>query len=211
MSHGHAVTATAALVVLDVIVATNGHGTVRCLLLLLLVLLLRLCCLALLPPVLLGLVLLIILLLLLLRLLLRVRLGLVGLVLLALLGRCVRLRACLQPQLLRDLLHHIEVLTRGLARVVEAQPLLHLFLQLLAEEARRLLRERVDPARDRALVREVPADPPLVLRARAPDEARVEDEAVLGRVALRLERAEERLLRAEDLDRRCRVLGEVRQ
>lgn len=37
------------------------------------------------------------------------------------------------------------------------------------------------------------------------------DETVLGGVVLGLERAEERLLSSEDLDRRCRVLGKVEE
>ena len=43
------------------------------------------------------------------------------------------------------------------------------------------------------------------------DERGVEDETVLGRVVLRLERAEEGLLGTEDLDRRRGVLGKVEE
>merc|ERR1711892_1545638 len=137
----------------------------------------------------------------------------------ALLGRLLRLLGGLlrrlvvlrgaASQLVHDLLHAVDVLARRLARVVEAQPLLDLLAQLLAKLVGGLLREVVDAAGDRALVREVARDAALVLGGGAPDEGRVEDEAVLGRVALGLERAEERLLGAEDLHRRGRVLGEV--
>ena len=71
------------------------------------------------------------------------------------------------------------------------------------------LAERVDADRERALGREDARDLALVLGLRLADERRVVDEPVLGRVAARLERAEEGLLGAEDLDGGGGVLGQV--
>merc|ERR1712214_194539 len=87
----------------------------------------------------------------------------------------------------------------------------HLCLELLSIDGGRRLREAIDPGRDGALVGEVPGDATLVLRARLPDERRMENEAVLGRVPPRLEGPEERLLRAQDLHRGGRILGQVSQ
>lgn len=54
-------------------------------------------------------------------------------------------------------LHHIDVLTGRLARLVEPQPLFHLVLHLQAKFVRgEAFREAVDARRNRALVRHIP-------------------------------------------------------
>mmetsp|Transcript_87519 Transcript_87519/g.272233 ORF Transcript_87519/g.272233 Transcript_87519/m.272233 type:complete len:644 (+) Transcript_87519:79-2010(+) len=115
------------------------------------------------------------------------------------------------PDLLDRLLHDLDVLAGRRALREEGQPLLDLVAELLAEDRGGLVGEAVDARGQGALVGEVPGDAALVLLLRPADEGRVEDEAVLGRVALGLEGAEERLLRAQDLHRGGRVLGEVRE
>ncbi len=94
----------------------------------------------------------------------------------------------LEPPYWPPHLHHVDVLARRHAVLVEAQPLLDLLLHLLAECRARGVHEAVDARGDAALVGQVPADAPLVALLGAPDEGRVEDEPVLGRVAPRLER-----------------------
>mmetsp|Transcript_38696 Transcript_38696/g.120385 ORF Transcript_38696/g.120385 Transcript_38696/m.120385 type:complete len:450 (-) Transcript_38696:449-1798(-) len=132
------------------------------------------------------------------------RASLLGLVLLLLLPAPL-------VHLLDGLLHDLDVFPRRGALREEGQALLHLVAQLLAEDCGRLLGEVVDARGEGALVREVPGDAPLVLLLCTADEGGVEDEAVLGGVALRLQRAEERLLGPEDLHCRGRVLCEVRE
>jgi len=69
----------------------------------------------------------------------------------------------------------------------------------------------VHPRGEGGLRREDAAYLPLVLRRRLPHEGGVVYQAVLRRVVLRLERAEERLLGAEDLYRRRRLLRQVHE
>jgi hypothetical protein len=85
-------------------------------------------------------------------------------------------------------LHHCQVLAWRHSLLVEAQPLLHLVAQLLTKRARRAVQEAVDAACDAALVGQVARDAALVALLGAADEAAVEDEAVLGSVALGLQR-----------------------
>ena len=80
-------------------------------------------------------------------------------------------------------------------------PKSHLLLHALAEGGSCDVHEAVDARCNRALVGEVARDAALVALLGAPDEGAVEDEAILGRVALRLQRAEERLLCPQDLHR----------
>ena len=67
------------------------------------------------------------------------------------------------------------------------------------------------PGGNAALVGEISGDAALVLGPGPSDEGGVEDEPVLGRVALGLEGPEQRLLRPQDLDRAGRTLSQVGQ
>lgn len=97
---------------------------------------------------------------------------------------CVRgsLQHCMPPHL-----HDCDVLARRHSLLIEAQPLLHLVLELLTKRGGGCVHEAVDAGGDGALVGEVAGDAALVARLGAADEAAVEDEAVLGGVALGLE------------------------
>mmetsp|Transcript_37818 Transcript_37818/g.120569 ORF Transcript_37818/g.120569 Transcript_37818/m.120569 type:complete len:527 (-) Transcript_37818:138-1718(-) len=113
--------------------------------------------------------------------------------------------------LLNSFLHNLNVFSRLRPLCKEGQALFHLIFQLLAENRCGLIREAIDARGHGALVGEVPRDAALVLELCAANEGRVENQPVLRRVALRLQRTEERLLRAENLHRRRRVLREVRE
>lgn len=74
-----------------------------------------------------------------------------------------------------------------------------------------LTREAINARGNGRLVGEVARDATLVAHSRSPDERRVVDQAVLGGVATRLQRSEQRLLRAQDLYGRGGVLSETGQ
>eukprot|EP00760_Papus_ankaliazontas_P022858 PhM_4_TR1904/c0_g1_i1/m.84730 len=116
-------------------------------------------------------------------------------------------------RVLGDGLGHDLLVAAGLrlALLEERQALLDLLVQLLAEDFRGLVHEAVDAGGEGALVGEVARDAALVGLRGARDERAVEDEAVLGGVALLLEGTEEGLLGAKNLDRRGGGLGEVRE
>ncbi len=75
--------------------------------------------------------------------------------------------------------------------------------------ARGVLAEGVDADGQGSLGSEHAADLAAQLDGRRADELGVVDEAVLGRVVARLERAEQGLLGSEDLDSGRRVFGQV--
>mmetsp|Transcript_36353 Transcript_36353/g.116755 ORF Transcript_36353/g.116755 Transcript_36353/m.116755 type:complete len:250 (-) Transcript_36353:852-1601(-) len=92
-----------------------------------------------------------------------------------------------------------------------AQPLLNLEPGIEPDGGGARLAQRVDSNRQGALRGQHPRDLALVLGLRLPHKRGVVDEPVLWRVVLGLERAEERLLGAEDLHRRGGLLGQVHQ
>lgn len=77
----------------------------------------------------------------------------------------------------------------------------HLLLHTLSEGRRGHVHEAVNAGGNGALVGQVARDAPLVALLGAPNEGAVEDEAVLRRVALGLQRPEEGLLGTQDLHR----------
>mmetsp|Transcript_29067 Transcript_29067/g.93704 ORF Transcript_29067/g.93704 Transcript_29067/m.93704 type:complete len:213 (+) Transcript_29067:171-809(+) len=104
-----------------------------------------------------------------LRLLLRIRIPLAHLVLLVLLLGLVTARA-LGFNLIDHLLHRVQVFLGRLTRVVEAQPLLHLLLQLVTKFGCGDVGEVVDAGGDGALIGQVSRDAALILCGSAADE-----------------------------------------
>mmetsp|Transcript_60769 Transcript_60769/g.185572 ORF Transcript_60769/g.185572 Transcript_60769/m.185572 type:complete len:376 (+) Transcript_60769:298-1425(+) len=117
----------------------------------------------------------------------------------------------LLPHLFDGLLHDLDVLPRRGALGQKCKTLLHLILQLLAEDRRGLVGEAIYTRGQRALVGQVPGDAALVLLLRAADERGVENEAVLRSIPFGLQRPEERLFSAKDLHRGSWVLRQVGQ
>ena len=109
-------------------------------------------------------------------------------------------------ELTEDGLHSVFILAGLRSRRHKLQALLNLIPERFADFGGRVLGEAVDSAGDRALVRQVARDLALVGSACAANERRVEEESVLGSLALGLESTEKRLLGTEDLDGRRRVL-----
>ncbi|RUP49832.1 hypothetical protein BC936DRAFT_141339, partial [Jimgerdemannia flammicorona] len=88
--------------------------------------------------------------------------------------------------LLHNLLHGVDVLGGRRAGLVEGKAILDLLLQGLAELGSGLVGEAVDTGGDGAFVGDKARDAALILGARAADEGRVVDQAVLGSVAFSL-------------------------
>ena len=117
----------------------------------------------------------------------------------------------LRPRRLQSRLHHRDVFARRGALIVKLQSLLHLLLELLPERVRLKVAEAVDARSDAALIREISADSTLVTRMCFADKTRVENQAVLGGVPLGLQRAEQSLLGAENLNSGRGILRQVRE
>mmetsp|Transcript_46707 Transcript_46707/g.123983 ORF Transcript_46707/g.123983 Transcript_46707/m.123983 type:complete len:338 (+) Transcript_46707:459-1472(+) len=120
--------------------------------------------------------------------------------------------ACKSPRAAKGRRDSIKNIGEGSGRHLElAQAVLDREAMLQAHVGDIALGQGVDADGQRTLGREDARDLALVLRRGLADERRVVDETVLGSVVLALQRAEQGLLGAENLNSRRRVLGQVHQ